>query len=261
MPAFRFFYRLLFPFRFFILVWFVISGASTYRELLQQLPSLDLPSYSSCSVRVVKGKTEQRAHRVSSFWITHRFRKTRKHTLNKKRYDKTTTRLQSSLISSVESRLYNRDSFLTIETRFSHSRLDSHLRDSILTIETHFSQSRLDSPIESHFSQSSLFSHNRVSFHTIESRFTQSSLVSHNRVHRGERDWDRIPKEKIYKCRLVPRGHQREQKLRKEMKVSSTSWLKKNTVGLATFFCKPGFLTIENTKLIFLSKFVAFHPK
>ena len=138
-------------------------------------------------------------HVLAKQGITHRFRETKKTTLNKKRYDKTTTRLQSSLESP--SSLVS-----PVETRFSQSRLDSHNRDSILKFETRFSIS-------------SLISHNRVSFHTIESRFTQSSLVSHNRVHRGEKDWDRIPKEKIYKWRLVPREHQREEKLRKEMKV------------------------------------------
>ena len=123
-----------------------------------------------------------------NFRITHRFRETRKNTLDKKRYDKTTTRLQSSLDSTIESRFFSRVSIV-------QSRLVSHNRDSILTIESHFFsrvsivQSRLVShnrdsilTIESHFSQSSLFSHNRVSILTIESRFTQSSLVSHNRV-------------------------------------------------------------------------------
>ena len=97
--------------------------------------------------------------------------------------------LQSSLVSSVESRLHNRDSFLTIETRFSHSRLDSHNRDSFLTIETRFSHSRLDShnrdsilTFETRFSQSRLDSHNRDSILTIETRFLQSRLDSHNRV-------------------------------------------------------------------------------
>ena len=75
---------------------------------------------------------------------------------------KTTTRLQSSLDSTIESRFFSRVSIV-------QSRLVSDNRGLILTFETRFSQS-------------SLISHNRVSFHTIESRFSQSSLVSHNRV-------------------------------------------------------------------------------
>ena len=103
----------------------------------------------------------------------------------KKRYDKTTTRLQSSLESPSSLLSHNRDSILTIETRFLQSRLDSHNRDSILTIETRFSQSRLDShnrdsilTIETRFLQSRLDSHNRVSFLTIESRpYNRVSLL------------------------------------------------------------------------------------
>ena len=68
--------------------------------------------------------------------ITHRFWETRKKTLDKKRYDKTTTRLQSSLESPSSLVSHNRDSILTIETRFSQSRLDSHNRVSFLTIES-----------------------------------------------------------------------------------------------------------------------------
>ena len=151
----------------------------------------------------------------------------------------------------IESRLYNRDSFLTIETRFSHSRLDSHNRDSILTIETRFSQSRLDSQIrdsiltiESHFSQSSLFSHNRVSFHTIESRFTQSSASRRKGLGSNSKGED------LQMETGTERASERTEATERD-----------EGKGLATFFCKPGFLTIENIKLIFLCKFVAFHPK